>query len=336
MKILSHNIDEKNHVYNFVVTPDEGTWKKEVQKIVNKLSKQVRLKGYRPGKVPANIALKYLNKQAIIREAAPKMISPVYKQLIEDKTVQDQSIIEDSYRININKADLNDIELTFSFDLIPVVTIKNYKDIKNISLKKPTVTDKEVDDSIKEFAGKAKLDDKFVKSLKIKDINSVDELKKYQKQILLWQKEDKEYIKIRNQIGKEIVKRTTVDYIPADILRQEEAMLNQQYNSNYNGTRDVLNDILKDDPANKNLSLKDKIKKMAIYTTTLSLALDKIMEDNKLQLTEADKKAYYDKLAYSSRISLEDAKKRLSKPQDEALMLNEKVFKALIAMNTKK
>ena len=335
MKILSHKIDEKNHVYKFVVTPDEGIWKKEFQKTINRLSKQVKLKGYRPGKVPPNIAIRYLNQQAIIRETAPKVVNPIYKQLLENKTVQDQNIIEDSYRISIDKVNPDDIELTYSFDLIPKVTIKNYKDIKNISLKKQSVTDAEVDKSLKELVGKEKNDDKFVKNLKIKDINSVDELKKYQKQILLWQKEEKEFLRVRNLLGKEIVKRTTIDYIPADILRQEESMLFQQYSTNRNGARDVMNDLLKDDPKSEKLSLQEKIHKMAEYTVTLSLALDKIMEENKLQLTDSDKKAYYDKLAYSGRISLDEAKKKLSNAQDEAMMQNEKVFKAIIAMNNK-
>ena len=336
MKILSHKIDEKNHVYKFVVTPDEGLWKKAVTKVINKLSKQIKLKGYRPGKVPPNIALKYLNQQAIIRQAAPAVINPIYKQLLEHKEVQDKDIIEDSYRINVDKVSMDDIELTYSFDLIPKVTIKDYKDIKDIKLEKQSVSDAEVEESLKEVVGKEKLDDKFVKNLKIKDINTVDELKKYQKQVLLLQKEDKEFIKLRNKIGKEIVKRTTVDYIPADILKQEEAMLTQQYNSNYNGARETLDQILKDDPKAAKLPLNEKIKKMTVYTVTLSLALDKIMEENKLQLTDSDKKAFYEKLAYSGRMSLDEAKKKLSKVQDEAMMQNEKVFRALIAMNTKK
>ncbi|MCF0228001.1 MAG: hypothetical protein HUJ52_04215, partial [Malacoplasma sp.] len=136
-------------------------------------------------------------------------------------------------------------------------------------------------------------------------------------------------------IGKEIVKRTTIDYLPADILKQEEAMLTQQYNSNYNGAREVLNEILKDDPAAAKLPLNEKIKRLAIYTTTLSLALDKIMEDNKLQLTESDKKEFYEKLAYSGRMTIDEAKKKLSRLQDEAMMQNEKMFKSLIAMNSK-
>ena len=336
MKILSHKIDEKNHVYKFVVDPDQSVWEKEVQKTINKLSKQVKLRGYRPGKVPPNIAIRYLNHQAIIRETLPKVVGPIYKQLLDNKTVQDQDIIEDSYRINVDKATLKEIELTYSFDLIPKVTLGNYKDIKNIVVEKQSVSDAELEKSLKDFVGKQNLDDKFVKNLKLKDINKVDDLKKYQRQVLQWQKEDKQFLKLRNIIGKEIVKSTKVDYIPEGLLRQEEALLARQYNTNYNGTRDFVNEILNSDPANKKLSLQDQLKKMAVYTVTLSLALDKIIEDNKLELTEKDKKEFYEKLAFLSCTSLEEAKKKLSTPEQEALMLNEKAFKALIALNAKK
>ena len=94
MKILSHQAEPANHVYSFVVTPNDGVWAKEVQKIVAKAAKQVRLKGYRPGKFPPNIALKYLNKDLILRQALPKIAQDVYKELVENKEATTKDIIE--------------------------------------------------------------------------------------------------------------------------------------------------------------------------------------------------------------------------------------------------
>ena len=335
MKILSHKADTEKHIYNFVVTPDDGVWAKEIQKEIAKASKTVRLKGYRPGKVPPNIALRYLNQEAIIRNCLNKVLAPIYKQLMENETVQKQNIIEDSYKINVNNVSFDDVEVTYSFDLLPKVTVSDYKNITGIKLEKQSVSDKEVDDSLKEIVGKNELNDEFVKKLNLKDINTVDELKKYQKHALSIKKEQDEFIRVRNIVGKEIVKRTKVDYLPESLIRQEQNVLARQYNTNINGSKDILDDIIKDDEAAKKLPLVEKMKKLATYTVTLSLALEKIMEENNLELTDKDREEFAKKLADASNISIEDAKKRLSGDQTDALMLNEKIIRAIIAMNTK-
>ena len=333
MKILSHKADANKHVYNFVVTPDDGVWAKEIKKEIAKAAKTVKLRGYRPGKVPPNIALKYLNQQMIIRACLNKILPSIYKELMDNEDVQKQNIIEDSYKINVNKVSLDDVEITYAFDILPVVSVANYKNIPNLKLANHSVTDKEVDESIKAIAGKEELNDESIKKLKLNGINTVEDLKKHQKQALLWKKEEEELIKLRNEVGKEIVKRTTIDYIPESILKQEQNMLIRQYNTNHRGAKVILDAIIEDDEEAKKLPLNEKMKKIANYTVTLSLALEKIMEENDLELTDKDREEYAKKLAFASCISLEDAKKRLSGEESEASMLNEKIIKAIVQMN---
>ena len=159
-------------------------------------------------------------------------------------------------------------------------------------------------------------------------------MKKYQKQIVQWQKDEKEFLRVRSLLEDEIIKRTTVDYVPEKIIRQQENVLLRQYQTNSMSSRNIIDSWLeRDKTIDKKLPFNEKIKKLAKQTVILSLALEKIMEDNKIELTDADRKKYYEKFAFSRGISMDDAKKQLSGDSNEALMVHEKIFKTLVDMN---
>ena len=91
--------------------------------VLARFAKQVKLRGYRPGKVPPNIAVKFINPQMIYQQAIQKFTKPVYDELIQNKTVQEQEIIEDSFRINVNNVSPTELELTYIFDLMISLSI---------------------------------------------------------------------------------------------------------------------------------------------------------------------------------------------------------------------
>ena len=126
-------------------------WEDAQDKATNKLIKELKIDGFRKGKVPKNIALKHINKQSILIEA----LEQIAQQILEDGLKEYELEIIDRPSLNIDKIDSKQADITFKITIPPIVKLGKYKGLAK-KIKDPIVSDQEVDAEIEKVLDKHK------------------------------------------------------------------------------------------------------------------------------------------------------------------------------------
>ncbi|GAB4219152.1 MAG: hypothetical protein Fur009_3870 [Candidatus Microgenomates bacterium] len=113
--------------------------KQKKDKAFIRLQKELVVEGFRKGKVPANIAKKYLSNEQIVNEMVQKIIPEIYSEIIKKESLKPIY----NPKIDFVKAkDGEDWQLKITIAQKPVIDLKDYKkivkDIKQ-SEKKPDI-----------------------------------------------------------------------------------------------------------------------------------------------------------------------------------------------------
>ena len=131
---------------------EKEAWKAAQEKAFDKLAKQVKIDGFRPGKAPKDIFVKHYGMEGLLYEASNKAIEAAYDKMIEEN--KDLEIVAQPM-VDITKVDEKEIEYKFILTLKPEVKLGKYTGLK---AKKETVkvSKEEVDNSIKEMQNRFK------------------------------------------------------------------------------------------------------------------------------------------------------------------------------------
>ncbi len=138
---------EKSQI-ELLVTIDNEEFSSYFEKAARRLSEQVKIEGFRPGKAPLEVVKQKIGEMSILEEAARLAINKTVDQAIEENSKR-QAIGQP--QISITKlAPNNPLEYKVVFSLIPEITLGKYKDL---SLKKEeaAVDDQEVDKMIEDL-----------------------------------------------------------------------------------------------------------------------------------------------------------------------------------------
>ena len=123
---------------NYVAKNEE--WKEAQEKELNKVTKKVKIDGFRPGKAPRDMVMKKYGADIMI-DAANSLIDKEYRRIIlEDKIIP---VVEP--KIELVKSTEDELEVKFTFITTPTVKLGEYK---NLGIKKDAVkvTKKEIDE----------------------------------------------------------------------------------------------------------------------------------------------------------------------------------------------
>ncbi len=125
------------------VEVDKDLWKTAQDRAFDKVSSKVTVKGFRQGKAPKAMLRQYTSQEAVFNEAIEEVLNPVFAQAITEEK------LEPFFRPNVNVTKLSFDELTivYTFVTTPKATLGEYKGLKAKKVA-PSVTDKEVEDSI--------------------------------------------------------------------------------------------------------------------------------------------------------------------------------------------
>ena len=122
---------------------DTEEWKKEQDKVFNKLNKQANIKGFRPGKAPREMFEKKYGEGEILSKAADKFVNEKYTSILSEGKII--PILEP--KVDIVKLDKDNFEFNLTLILNPEVELGDYKNLK-AKKEKVTVTKKEIDKEI--------------------------------------------------------------------------------------------------------------------------------------------------------------------------------------------
>ena len=127
------------------VTWDE--WKKYIDQAVEKLGKDIKVPGFRPGKAPRNIVEQKMGAKAILEEAGGMAIQKDYILILEKEKLD---VIGRPQAEFLKIAEGNDLEYKITTDVMPEIKIKNWESgIKKINKQFGKVEIKVTDEEIK-------------------------------------------------------------------------------------------------------------------------------------------------------------------------------------------
>ncbi|MBR2652198.1 trigger factor family protein [bacterium] len=93
-------------------------------------AKNVRIEGFRKGKVPVQLAEKYINKNNVYEKAINKVINeivPKFEESNDFKNIPDELL--EKPVINVDKANDNELSISLAYDKMPKIKLKDYKKI---------------------------------------------------------------------------------------------------------------------------------------------------------------------------------------------------------------
>ncbi len=168
MEIEIEDVDSCNKKIKFVVPHQD--YKKEVDKYYQKLGRQVKVPGFRKGKVPASLLEKQFG-QDVKKEVLSNLISDRLNQAIAEKELR---AIGQPHLLEVNAEEGTDISVSASLEVLPSVDIQDYSGLE-MEMKIPRITDEEVDQTIDAFRQrKAKTIEITDRPVQEKDLIKVD------------------------------------------------------------------------------------------------------------------------------------------------------------------
>lgn len=143
-KKIKREIDTKNSELKIIVNIDKEIWKKEQNIAFEKLSKKIKVPGFRPGKAPKSELKKYIATGKIWEEAVQKLLNVAVKDAT--KEIKKDEIILDSPTYSVEKITEEELEIIFIYPIFPEIKIKDYK---KPSIKFNRATKKEIQEYAK-------------------------------------------------------------------------------------------------------------------------------------------------------------------------------------------
>ncbi|MCB0005267.1 MAG: trigger factor [Anaerolineales bacterium] len=140
---IQKNEDEQRQLMISVEVPEERV-QNEMQKVARKLGRDLRIPGFRRGKVPYKVVVGRFGEEAIRAEAADDLVESVFNEMLE--------LVEEEPYAQIKLEDLTLEPVTFKFimPLAPTIKLNAYRDIRK-EIAEVSITDEAVDERLKEI-----------------------------------------------------------------------------------------------------------------------------------------------------------------------------------------
>ncbi len=149
---MKHTVKKlENSRVEITMVFDAEEWKKAQKNAFNKLAKDIKIDGFRPGKAPEAMLKARINPSKLYDTAINDVLPNAYSAVIREENLNPLS----RPQVDVSKVSDNDLELKATVILVPEVTLKNYK---NLPVKRDAVTvsdeeiQKDMDDAIKNHA----------------------------------------------------------------------------------------------------------------------------------------------------------------------------------------
>ncbi|RAY10695.1 trigger factor [Actinomadura craniellae] len=118
--------------------------KPNLDKAYKEISKQVRLKGFRPGKVPAQLIDQYVGRGAVLQEAVNDALPELYGRAVEDSEL----FVLGQPEVEITTLDDGkELAFTAEVDIRPKFEVPDYDDLE-VTVDDVTVTDEEIEETL--------------------------------------------------------------------------------------------------------------------------------------------------------------------------------------------
>ncbi len=107
-----------------VIEVDPQRVEQELRKAARRLARQLNIPGFRKGKAPYHVVLRYVGKEALYEEILDKLGQEVYREAL------DQSDIEPYTTAQVEEIDLEPLRYTLTVPLEPKVELGDYRSLR--------------------------------------------------------------------------------------------------------------------------------------------------------------------------------------------------------------
>lgn len=136
---------------------DGKDWKSFVDKEVTNATKNVKIDGFRKGKVPPEKIKKHLNMQEVYLNSANVAIRETSIKIDQDKKVKELDVeVYPTPSVEIEEIDDKHLTYVLTYFETPQITIDNYKNLK-VKLDIPIVTEKELERELNSLVNREKM-----------------------------------------------------------------------------------------------------------------------------------------------------------------------------------
>lgn len=311
-------------------------------KALKKISQNVKLDGFRAGKVPENVLISKVGEMPILEEMAKLALSEHYPKILEEEKIDAIS----QPQISITKlARNNPLGFKIKTAIVPEIKLPDYKQIaKNITSEKReeiSVSDEDVESTIMDIrksrapkkhvanpkletsdvSGLPKFNDEFVQALG--PFKDVADFKTKLKENIKLEKENREKEKIRLKIIEQIIEESVLE-VPEILIEVELNKILYKMESDITQMGLKLEDYLKH--LNKTRDdLRKEFRKDAEKKAKLVLILNEIA---KAETIVADEEQVAKEVAAILE-HYKDADPERARMHAENVLTNEKIFQFL-------
>ena len=136
----------ENSKVEVICDVETASWKEAQEKAFAKLAGNLEIKGFRKGKVPADIAKKHIDTGSVFNEAINAMLQPAFEEVLKEEKLQPFA----RPSVDVTKVSDTELQLKFVIVLAPEVKLGAYKGL-GVKKEAVKVEDKEIDEAIEKL-----------------------------------------------------------------------------------------------------------------------------------------------------------------------------------------
>lgn len=136
-------MEKNNNIHNVTIKFTKEEFENAIDKAFDKKKNDIKMDGFRKGKVPKDIYFKKVGKESLYMEAIDTLLPAAYDKAIKENNYE--PIIDP--KVDIKSIGEDGVELEFVITTMPEVEIKKYKGLK-INKEEAKVTKEEIDHEV--------------------------------------------------------------------------------------------------------------------------------------------------------------------------------------------
>jgi len=140
LKVTAERLE--NCQVELTIEVDEERVEQELRRVAQRISKQKRIPGFRPGKAPYDVVLRLFGKKALLGEALEDLTQAVFKEATE------QEDIEPFAQTELVDVQFEPMVLKMMVPVAPIVELGDYRQLR-LAPPEVTVSDEEVEAALK-------------------------------------------------------------------------------------------------------------------------------------------------------------------------------------------
>ena len=144
MKINNKKLE--NAIVELTVAFDSEEWKATQEKALDKLAKNVKIDGFRPGKAPAAMVRARVSKASVLEEATDMILQTKFVEILTEANVEPVA----QPALSVQKVDADELEVQILVTVKPQVELGEYKGLE-VKKGRVTVTKKEIEEQLANY-----------------------------------------------------------------------------------------------------------------------------------------------------------------------------------------